>query len=214
VWGLDWGDGGLRRRVSWREIGEELRSGEAGTRIAKIGSDFGEGHEYESALGEAGMRNFKARLRKDEITVEENVEVEGAGAVGDGGGAITTELALDEKEGGKEGARSERGVKDDDGVQEAGLIEESDGGSGIERRTSGDVSDGRELREGRGERGVGMAGEAGKVGAESDVGAGHAVTRVASLRRSRASCVLASLQIGCDESRQKGTVTTDFHIKI
>jgi len=197
------GNGGVRRRVSRREIDEELCCGEAGTRIAKSGSDFGEGYENESALRKPGMRNFEAGLRKDEIAVKENVEVEGAGAVGDRGGAITTEKALDEKECGKEGARSERSVKDDNGIKEAGLICEADGGSGIERRTRGDASDGRKLRKGSGERGVGMAGEAGKVAAESDVGEGHAGMRVASLQVSRASCVLASLRIGCDESGQK-----------
>jgi hypothetical protein len=35
------------------------------------------------------------------------------------------------------------------------------------------MSDGCEMREGCGERGIGMAGEAGKVGAEGDVGEGH-----------------------------------------
>jgi len=119
------------------------------------------------------MRNLKAGLREDEIAVEENVEVEGAGTVWDGGGAITTEETLDEKEGGEEGSRSECGVKDDDGVEEAGLIGEADGGGGIEPGTRGDASDGRELLEGSGERGVGMAGEAGKVGAEGYVDEGH-----------------------------------------
>ena len=91
-------------------------SGEAGTRIAERGSDFGKGYEDEGALHEAGMRNFKAGLREDEIAVKENVEVEGAGTVGDGGGAITTQEALNEKEGIEEGARSERGFDGDDGV--------------------------------------------------------------------------------------------------
>jgi hypothetical protein len=158
-----------------------LCSGKTGTRVAEIWSDFGEGYEDEGALREAGMRNFKAGLRKDEIAVEENVEVEGAGAVGDGCVAITAEEALDEKEGGEEGSRSQRGIKDDDGIQEAGLMGKADRGSGIERRTRGDTSDGGELREGGDERGIGMACEAGKVGAEGDVGDGHAGMRVASL---------------------------------
>jgi hypothetical protein len=191
---LDGGDGWVRIGGG-REIREELCSSEAGTRIAEIGSDFGEGYENKGALREAGMRNLEARLREDEIAVEENVEVEGAGAVGDSGGAITTEETFNKKEGGEEGARSERGFKSDDGIEEAGLISESDGGSGIQRRTHDDVSDGREVREGRGERGVGMAGRAGKVGAEGDVGEGHPGTRVASLQGSRASCVLASLRL-------------------
>jgi hypothetical protein len=154
-----------------------LCNGETGARIGERGSDFGERYEDECALREAGMRNFKAWLRKDEIAVKENVEVEGARAVGDGGGAIATEEALDEKEGGEEGARSERSVKDDDGIEEAGLMGEADGGSGIEPRTRGDASDGGELRKGSGERGIGMAGEAGKVGPEGNVGEGHLLVR-------------------------------------
>ena len=94
---MDGGNGGVRRRASGREIGEELCGGEAGARIAEIGSDFGEGYEDEGALREAGMRNFKAGLRKDEIAVEENVEVKGAGAIADCGVAITTKESLDEK---------------------------------------------------------------------------------------------------------------------
>ena len=85
---MDGGNGGVRRRASGREIGEELCGGEAGARIAEIGSDFGEGYEDEGALREAGMRNFKAGLRKDEIAVEENVEVEGAGGDSRGGTAV------------------------------------------------------------------------------------------------------------------------------
>jgi hypothetical protein len=93
-----------------------LCGGEAGARIAESGSDFGKGHQDEGALRETGMRNFKARFREDEIAVKENVEVEGAGAVGDGGGAIATEEALDEKECSQESARRELSVKDDDGI--------------------------------------------------------------------------------------------------
>jgi hypothetical protein len=99
-----------------REIGEELRSSQAGTRIAEIGSDFGEGYENKGTLRETWMRNFKAGLGMDEIAVKEDVEVEGAGAIGDGHGAITAEEALDKKEGGEEGSRSQRGIKDNDGI--------------------------------------------------------------------------------------------------
>jgi len=122
VWRLDWGDGRFRNNsdrgsgIAGGKIGQELRGGETGTRIAESGSDFGERYEDECALRESGMRNFKAGLRKDEIAVKENVEIERAGAVGDGGGAIASEEALNEKEGGEEGARGERGVKDDDGI--------------------------------------------------------------------------------------------------
>jgi hypothetical protein len=93
-----------------------LCSGETGTRIAEIGSDFGERYENKGALRKAGMWNFKAGLGMDEIAVKEDVEVEGARAIGDGHGAITTEEPLDEKEGGEQGSRSQRGIKDNDGI--------------------------------------------------------------------------------------------------
>jgi hypothetical protein len=166
-----------------------LCNGKVGARIAEGGSDFGEGYEDEGALREAGMRNFKAGLRENEIAVQENVEVEGAGAVGDSRGAITAEEAFDEKKGGEKGARRERRVKGDDCIEEARLVWDADGGSGIKGRTRGGASDGREVREGRGERGVWMAGGTGKIGAKADIGEGHAGTRVASWRGVRASRV-------------------------
>jgi hypothetical protein len=177
---LDGGDGWVRSDGGGREVRKEFSDGEAGGRNAQVGRNFGEGYEDEGALREAGMRNFKAGLGEDEVAIEEDVEVEGAGAVGNGGGAVTTEETLDEKEGGEKGARSERGVKGEDGIEETGLICEADGGGGIQRGTRSDASDGREVREGRGERGVWMTGRAGKVGAEGYVGKGHAGTRVAS----------------------------------
>ena len=57
--------------------------------------DFIERDEDEGALGEAGMRNLKVELGNDEIAVEENVEIEGAGAVGGSQGAVAAVVALD-----------------------------------------------------------------------------------------------------------------------
>src|ERR1039457_859225 len=91
----------------WSEIGEELSGGEAGAGIDGVGSDFNEGDEDEGALGEARMRDFEAEFRKDEIAAEEEVEVDGAGAVGKAGGAVATEEALDGKERIEKDARGE-----------------------------------------------------------------------------------------------------------
>jgi hypothetical protein len=90
-------------------IGEELRGGEAGAWINGIGGDFDKGDEDEGALGEAGMREFEVELREDEISVEEEIKVESTGAVGEGGGAVAAEVALDGKERVEEDARREIG---------------------------------------------------------------------------------------------------------
>lgn len=156
-----------------RKIGEELCSGEAGARIDGVGSDFGEGDEDKGALGEAMMRDFEVELREDEVVVEEEIEVEGAGAVGDGAGAIAAEVALDGKERVEKDARGESGGESDDGVEEAWLIGKADRRSGVKRGAGGDAAVRSEEREGGGERCVGWAGGAGEVGAEGDVGKGH-----------------------------------------
>lgn len=81
--------------VRVREIGKELSGGQAGGRHAEIGSNFGERDQDERALGEAWMRNFEGRLGEDQIAIEEDVEIERTRAVGDGGGAVAAEDALD-----------------------------------------------------------------------------------------------------------------------
>jgi len=159
------------------EIGEELSGGEAGAGIDDVGSDFNEGDKDESALGEAGMREFEVELREDEVAVEEEIEVEGARAVGEAGGAVAAEEALDGKQGVEEDARGEIGRESNDGVEEAGLGSKArgktNGGGGVERGVCGDAAERGEVREDGGERGVGIAGRAGEVGAEGDVGEGH-----------------------------------------
>jgi hypothetical protein len=85
------------------------------------------------------MRDFEAGFREDEVGVEEEVEVEGAGAVGEGGGAVAAEEALDGKEGLEKDARGEIGREGDDGVEEAGLIGKADRRGGVERGAGGDA---------------------------------------------------------------------------
>ncbi len=75
---------GLRGSIS-TEFFEELRDGLAAAGIAEIGCDFVEGDEDEGTLGEARMGDFEAGFAKDEIAVEENVEIEGARAIGNTG---------------------------------------------------------------------------------------------------------------------------------
>ncbi len=146
-----------------------------------LGCDFSERDEDEGTLRQAGMRNFQTGFGESEIAEEENVEVEGARTVGYGARAIAPEEALNGEKSLKKWMRCEIGFKCDDGVKEARLIGQADGLSGVERRTRGDAAEPGDLVECRGERGVGRAGGAGKVCAESDVGEGHADLRVAEL---------------------------------
>lgn len=174
---LDGGDGLGEGFVAPREIQEELRDGAAGAGIAGMGSDFVQRDEDEGALGEARVRDFQAGLADDQIAVEENVEVEGTGAVGDLSGAVAAKVALDREESGEEIARGKIRFEGDDGVEEAGLINkawgETDRGGGVERGARGDAAEGGEALGGGGERGFGRAGGAGQVGAEGDVGKRH-----------------------------------------
>jgi hypothetical protein len=169
------GSGEIRKR------GKEMSDGRARAGIAEIGSDFSEGDEDECALGEAGVRDFEAGLGDYEIAIEKKVEVDGAGAVRNGRGAVSAEVALDGEERVEEIARKERCFESNDGVEEAGLGRQSDRLGGVQRGASGDAAKGVEALGGGGERGVRRAGRAGEIGAECDVGKGHAGSRVAEL---------------------------------
>ena len=109
------------------EIAEELRDGEARARIAEIGGNFSKRDEDKGTFCEARVRDFEAVDVKDEVTVENEVEVEGAGPIGNGIGAVPTEFVLDIEEFGEELAWSEFGTEGDDGVEEARLRRVADG---------------------------------------------------------------------------------------
>jgi hypothetical protein len=163
----------------WRENGKKFGGDEAGGWNAEIGRDFGERYEDEGALSEPRVRDFEAGLCKHETAREKDVEIEGAGAVGDGGGAVAAEEALDGEKRVKERARRKIGFKGNDGVKEARLIGEAHGLGGVERGTRGDAAKFCDWLKGGGERGIGRASGAGKVCAECDIGEGHADLRVA-----------------------------------
>ncbi len=156
-----------------REIAEELRDGEAGAGFAKLRSDFVKRNEDEGTLGEARMGNFEIELPEDEIAVEKNVEIERAGAVGNGSRAVAAEFTLDCEQGVEKLTRGEVGFKRDNGVEEAGLIGKADGSGGVERRPGGDVAEVCKVVDGMSECGFRRAVEAGKVGAEGDVSEKH-----------------------------------------
>ena len=53
-------------------------------RVAKIGGDFGQGSQDKTALQHAGMRDLQFGSGDGVVVVEENVEIDEAGAFGEG----------------------------------------------------------------------------------------------------------------------------------
>ena len=59
--------------------------------------DFVERDENEGAFGEARVRDDKVSPTDNEVAVEQDVEIEGARAVGDAGGAVAAKVLFDEE---------------------------------------------------------------------------------------------------------------------
>jgi hypothetical protein len=91
-----------------------------------LGCDLAERDEDKGALDKTWMRDDKTRPANDEIAVEQNVEVEGAGAVGEAEDAVAAEVPLDEEQSAEKFDRCQFGFQGSGGVEEAGLIGEAD----------------------------------------------------------------------------------------
>jgi len=139
-----------------------------------VGRDLRERDENECTFGKTGMRDFEVGLGDDLIAEEQDVEVERARAVWKTGCAVAAELALDSEQAFEQGARGEFGFERDHGVDKVRLVGEADGRGGVERRAGNEAAQGFEARCGGGERGFGRASVAWQVGAEADIGGGHA----------------------------------------
>jgi hypothetical protein len=109
------------------------------------------------------MGNIEARFTDPEVTQEQNVEVKGAGAVGDACGAVAAIDFLDAKEAIKEGMRGKFCFQGDNCIEKAGLIGETDGCGAVERGSSQITAQGFEMRGCGGEGGFGRTGGAGQV---------------------------------------------------
>jgi hypothetical protein len=59
---------------------------------------LGEGDENKRALVEARVRDFEGGFVQNEVTINDDVEIEGTGAVGDSSRTIAAEVALDFEE--------------------------------------------------------------------------------------------------------------------
>ena len=119
------------------------------------------------------MGDFEIGRGEDEIAVEQDVQVEGARAVGEAGGAVTAEVALDGQQLGEQPLRIEFRLQSDDGIDEARLRGKAHRLSGVKRRAGGEAAQGLKAQRGRGERGWRWTSGAGQVGTHPDVGGRH-----------------------------------------
>ena len=69
-----------------------------------------------------------------DVSHQQDIQIQGPGPVLKSFGAVTTECALEIKQGGEQRLRGKFCFEGDDGVGETGLVGESDGLGGIERR--------------------------------------------------------------------------------
>ena len=139
----------------------------------EVRCDFGHGQQYERSLGHSGVGQLEILSTEDVIAVEENVEVEGAGAVGDAVQAVAAKSALDFEEVFEEGQGIEGCFESGCAVEEGGLVGVSDGFRGVPGGFGDESSKFGEAKNGSVKGFARRAGGAGKVGAEGDVGGLH-----------------------------------------
>ncbi len=137
-----------------------------------------EGDENKGALGKTRVGDIEAGLANDQVSIEDDVEIERARAIGRAGDAVAAEFALEGEKRAEKLEGGEIGFKSDDGIEKARLLGEAGGRGGVERGARRDVADGGEASGGSGERGFRRAGRAIEVGAKSDKCDGHADVKI------------------------------------
>ncbi len=68
------------------------------------------------------MRDFEIGFADHQVVEQENIEIEGAGPVGDSGGAVAAEFVFDGQQGGQQFTRLESCFECHDGVEKTGLV--------------------------------------------------------------------------------------------
>jgi len=95
------------------------------------GSNFGKRLENEGSLVHARVGEGEAAGAHDAVAVENEVEVEGAGPVGNAMAAVATILKLDGEEPVEEGFRVEVGFQGYSGVEKGWLMGVADWSGGV-----------------------------------------------------------------------------------
>jgi len=101
--------------------------------MAEFGGNLGQGGEHEPAPRQLRMRDVEIFLRKDEIAVEQQIEIEHAGPLGRGAGAVAAEANLKREEHAQQKFRRQSGVERGHGIDERGLSLKIDGSCLVER---------------------------------------------------------------------------------
>ena len=119
------------------------------------------------------MRNLKAGLADPLVSIHKDIQVQGARAIANCGEAITPEFLFQPKQPVEQGTGVEIGFESHDGVEETGLVGETDGFGGVERGAGNDASERFQPFSGGGKGGFGVSGGAVNVRAHTDVGGMH-----------------------------------------
>jgi hypothetical protein len=153
------------------ELGEEVGDGAVKRGVLEVGRDFGEGSEDETAFVEGGVGEGEVGSMENLVGavlvgIEEEVEVDDAGAFGRGVGSVATHGVLDGEELVEEVEGGEAGFEEGGGVEKAGLVEIAYWVGGVEGGDGRDLAEGGEAGEGFAEVGLRGAVGGGEVGAE------------------------------------------------
>ena len=117
-----------------------LCHGCAGPWVAGLGRNLRQRDERKGALGEPRVWNFEPRLAHGHAVHEQDIQIERARAIGDGGRAVAAELALQAEQRLEQRARGEIGFERDGGIEKARLGGETDRRGGVERGAGGDAA--------------------------------------------------------------------------
>lgn len=104
----------------------------------ELRSNLGQWNENKGALMHTWMRQLQRGRIQDYIAKEDQVEIEGAGAVGDAVAAVAAEIALDGQEAVKQRLGIKIGVECDSGVQKGRLVRVAHGLGGVAAGSGGD----------------------------------------------------------------------------
>lgn len=97
--------------------------------MAPVRGNFGQRFEDETPFVQSGVRQDQIRKVEYQVVEPEQVEIEGAWALGDRGwGSVASHCEFDRLEGVEKGDGLERGFEQDRGVEESGLVCIEDGG--------------------------------------------------------------------------------------
>src|SRR5271167_4520246 len=90
--------------------------------MKQVGSNFGERSKNEAPVGQLGMRQGKRGRFQNEAVDQQQVEIEGAGTLGNAGGMVPAEGAFDCQQAFEQTLGVLVGAQVDGGVDECGLV--------------------------------------------------------------------------------------------